>query len=76
MIHILNVPNFDFILVHPGVSTDDSSGCILTGSRYELFHDRYFVYGSTLAYLALRKILIPEMIKRKVNILITENFND
>ena len=33
---LLNVPCFDGILIHPGNSADDSSGCILVGKNTEV----------------------------------------
>lgn len=76
MIQLLNVPDFDYILVHPGSSVNDTRGCIITGGRYELTNDLFYVYDSTKAYLELRSIIIPIMQKEKLILSITEEFND
>lgn len=76
MIHLLDVPDYEYILIHPGFSVDDTRGCILTGSRYELRNRLFYVYDSTKAYLALRKLLIPVMEKELVKLMITEKWTD
>jgi hypothetical protein len=33
MLHLLNVPNFEYILIHCGNTDKDSAGCILLGDN-------------------------------------------
>jgi len=44
-----NVPNRDFIEIHPGNFAKDSKGCILVGQT----HDEYDVYNSKVAFESL-----------------------
>ena len=33
MLHVTNVPNFEYILIHVGNKDDDTAGCLLTGDK-------------------------------------------
>lgn len=35
MLHITNVPNFEWILIHPGNTMKDTEGCLLVGDAYD-----------------------------------------
>jgi hypothetical protein len=48
MLHLQDVPNYKWILVHPGNKAEDTDGCIVTGSRKV---DENNVSESTYAYL-------------------------
>ena len=51
MLHIVGVPNFEYILIHIGNDDDDTAGCLLLGSS--LYRTNAFaVSQSTKAYLA------------------------
>lgn len=55
MLHITNVPNFEYILIHIGNDNDDTDGCLLVGSTAD--KDKGFIGNSTKAYKSLyRKI--------------------
>jgi hypothetical protein len=47
-----DVPNFQYVLIHIGNTAQDSSGCILVGSKIV---NNDFIGGSTVAYLKLYK---------------------
>jgi hypothetical protein len=51
MLHILDVPNFKYILIHIGNTDDDTAGCLLTGSY--IYSNNIGIGGSTLAYEAV-----------------------
>jgi hypothetical protein len=51
MLHILDVPNFKYILIHIGNTDDDTAGCLLTGSY--IYSNNKGIGGSTLAYEAV-----------------------
>jgi hypothetical protein len=46
MIHILDVPNFDGIRIHPGTTESDTEGCILVGHT----QDKIKIGSSGLGY--------------------------
>ena len=47
MPHVLNVPGFDGIRIHPGNSSADTEGCILLGTTWA---GTDFINNSRLAY--------------------------
>lgn len=51
MIHILDVPNFKWILIHIGNTDRDTAGCLLVGSKLD--KDNGVMSESTRAYLDL-----------------------
>jgi len=51
MLHLTDVPNFEFILIHTGNDEDDTAGCILVGSYPVEFEEgRFRIEKSTKAY--------------------------
>jgi hypothetical protein len=51
MLEVLDVPNFEHILIHCGNDEDDTSGCLLLGNtQTENIASTGFVGGSTAAY--------------------------
>ena len=57
MIHLLNVPNFKYILLHIGNSDKDTEGCLLTGSGYYEGNGRITIQRSTDAYKKVYPII-------------------
>ncbi len=53
MPHILNVPNFNGIRIHPGNRAEDSEGCILVGSK----KGKDFVGNSVVTFAKLMEKL-------------------
>jgi len=52
MLHIVGVPNFEYVLIHIGNDDDDTAGCLLVG-RDLLKHKHFTLSNSTKAYLSL-----------------------
>ena len=48
MLHLQDVPNYEYILIHPGNTAKDTEGCIITGNKKV---NENYVSGSTFAYL-------------------------
>ena len=53
MIEVANVPGFEAILIHPGNTDEDTSGCILVGTKVD--EKKMCIVGgtSTAAYIPL-----------------------
>lgn len=69
MLHLQDVPNFQYILIHIGNSNADSEGCILVGNQSVKSGS---LVDSTNAYKELYKKIAPVLIKgEKVTIKIS-----
>lgn len=53
VLHVTDVPNFEFILIHVGNSHDDTEGCLLVGQGHSKVDGFHYVTGSRPAYEAL-----------------------
>lgn len=54
MLHVTDVPNFQYILIHIGNDDDDTAGCLLVGNVANNNNlENGFIQGSTTAYLQL-----------------------
>ena len=54
MLHLKNVPNFKYVLIHIGNDDDDTAGCLLVGSKVN--NNQYsvgYIESSTDAYTKL-----------------------
>ena len=66
MLHLQDVPNFKYILIHIGNDRTDSSGCILVGSTAnDNTTKNGFIGDSTRAYKKIYKIVSAELDKNK-----------
>jgi hypothetical protein len=57
MLHVINVPNFKWILIHIGNTDDDTAGCLLVGDQPNKFGQKGFISGSTSAYKRIYPIV-------------------
>ena len=58
MIQIMNVPNFEYILIHTGNTKEHTQGCILCGAYYEeKGEDGYFLGSSRTTYKRIYPII-------------------
>jgi hypothetical protein len=72
MLHIKNVPGFEWILVHPGNTTKDTEGCLLVG--YGADQMTGTITTSTLAYTNIYKMIANVLVSGdKVSITYEDN---
>lgn len=57
MLLIENVPNFSGILIHPGNTEDQTSGCLLVGKRIGSLNHKRAVLDSKMAYKEIYPII-------------------
>lgn len=62
MLHVINVPNFQFILIHIGNTDEDTEGCLLVG---DTLNSNFTVSGSTIAYEKFYKIVSEALLKKE-----------
>ena len=60
MLHIVNIPNFQFVLIHIGNSDEDTEGCLLPGLTADL--STMTIGSSTVAYEKIYNIIAPELV--------------
>lgn len=58
MLHIQNVPNFEYILIHVGNTDDNTAGCLLVGTGAMCRKDDMSIQSSVEAYRALYQKVI------------------
>ena len=58
MLQVLDVPNFEYILIHTGNSEKDTAGCLLVGSGCSTVKGDMKVRSSRYAYRALYQKVI------------------
>lgn len=70
MLWIKDVPGFEFILLHPGNTDDDTEGCLCVGTEPDYIKGQRAVLNSRAAYKRIYPI-ISAAIDRKENVTIT-----
>lgn len=60
MVEVLGIPNFSMVFFHIGNYHTDTSGCLLTGSYYQMVDGDYRVLHSAAAY----RELYPKLVER------------
>ncbi|MCP4258133.1 MAG: hypothetical protein GY774_11650 [Planctomycetes bacterium] len=73
MLHIRNVPNFEFILIHCGNTDEDTSGCLLVGTQANTDHGNMSVISSTIAYRKFYPLVVDAAESGDLSITFTDN---
>ena len=61
-LHLQDVPNFQYILIHIGNTEKDTEGCLLTGKSYSVSGGHFLLQNSTAAYKELYAIIRDELL--------------
>ena len=62
MLHLQEVPNFEYIYIHIGNDDDDTSGCLLTGCKSNIqLGEKIVLEDSTVAYKRLYSKIISKI---------------
>ncbi len=57
MVWIMNVPNFEFVLLHWGNTDDDTEGCLIVGNSVGTLKGQGAVLDSRATYLQVHKFI-------------------
>jgi hypothetical protein len=60
MLHITNIPNFEYVLIHIGNSDEDTAGCLLVGDA-----EGWKLKNSTVAYKKLYKQVAAALLENE-----------
>ena len=71
MLWLLDVKNFQYVLIHPGNTDSDTEGCILVGASLGSIKGKRAILNSKPTYLKLYKIISDAMAKGDVYITIS-----
>lgn len=73
MLHIQNVPDFEFILIHCGNTDEDTAGCLLVGSQALTEPGDMRIAQSTAAYRRLYTQVVDAAENGELTIRIEDN---
>lgn len=68
MLWVSEVENFEYILIHPGNTVDDTDGCILVGQK----EDKGTLANSRIAYFGLYDKVSPAANKKELSMVIID----
>lgn len=69
MLQVMDVPNFNYILIHCGNDDDDTNGCLLVGQKIA----GWKLMNSVLAYKSMYKKVSKALLKEEVTIEYQDN---
>ena len=77
MLHVLDVPNFKYILIHCGNTDEDTAGCLLLGDSQENnnIKENGFIGRSTQAYFRVYED-IAKAVKEEESTITYRDFAD
>lgn len=64
LLHVLNVPNFEYILWHIGNTHEDTDGCLLLGN----YRKGNFIHNSRVTYIRVYRLIYPLVKKGYVTV--------
>ena len=73
MLHIRDVPNFEFILIHCGNTDEDTSGCLLVGTQANTDFGNMSVISSKIAYKKFYPLVVDAAEKGDLSITFVDN---
>ena len=73
MLHIMNVPNFTWILIHCGNTDEDTEGCLLVGSQAITQPGDMKIVSSAAAYRRFYPMVVDEAAAGTLTITFEDN---
>ena len=73
MLHVRDVPNFEFILIHCGNTDRDTAGCLLVGTQANTDHGNMSVVSSTVAYRKFYPMVVGAAANGDLTITFSDN---
>ncbi len=73
MLHIRNVPNFEWILIHCGNTDEDTSGCLLVGYQATVERGDMRLLSSVRAYRELYPLVVDAAANNELSIEFADN---
>ncbi len=73
MLHILDVPNFQWILIHCGNTDEDTAGCLLVGSQAVAEPGDMKIVNSTAAYRRFYPLVADAAENNDLSITVVDN---
>jgi Family of unknown function (DUF5675) len=73
MLHLQNVPNFEYILIHCGNTHADTSGCLLVGMAANTESGNMSISSSTVAYRKLYPLVVDAAANNRLEIEFFDN---
>lgn len=73
MLHLQDVPNFEYILIHCGNTHADTSGCLLVGMAANTESGNMSISSSTVAYRKLYPMVVDAAANNRLEIEFFDN---